>query len=552
MFHKILIANRGEIAVRIIRACREMGIKTVAVYSEADKDALHAQLADEAVCIGPAPASESYLNMERILSATVATKAEAIHPGFGFLSENSKFVRMCEKCNVVFIGPSADVIDKMGNKSQARKTMQEAGVPVVPGTKEPVYTAKEALEEAKKIGFPIMIKASSGGGGKGMRVSESEADFEENFNTAQRESINSFADDTMYLERYVGRPRHVEVQILGDKFGTAVQLGERDCSIQRRHQKMIEESPCCAITKEIRKKMGETAVRAAKAVGYESAGTIEFLLSETGEFFFMEMNTRIQVEHPVTEFVSGVDLIKEQIRISAGLPISVKQEEIQVKGHAIECRINAENPKENFRPSPGIVNSLHLPGGFGVRIDTTLYQGYQVSSHYDSMIAKVIVHGKNRIEAIRKMRRVLSELVIDGIDTNQELQYFILHEITGRTQTHEKGTSFVAGFICSGCIVKLRRTALSSGSDLAVGCNRGDSIIPGIRTSAGEASRWTLSGDGIHRKSCCRIFDILSVWRQRGLYSISAKSKRGGGEAALNRTGGNFGEFRPGGQCEDR
>ena len=428
MFHKILIANRGEIAVRIIRACREMGIKTVAVYSEADKDALHAQLADEAVCIGPAPASESYLNMERILSATVATKAEAIHPGFGFLSENSKFVRMCEKCNVVFIGPSADVIDKMGNKSQARKTMQEAGVPVVPGTKEPVYTAKEALEEAKKIGFPIMIKASSGGGGKGMRVSESEADFEENFNTAQRESINSFADDTMYLERYVGRPRHVEVQILGDKFGTAVQLGERDCSIQRRHQKMIEESPCCAITKEIRKKMGETAVRAAKAVGYESAGTIEFLLSETGEFFFMEMNTRIQVEHPVTEFVSGVDLIKEQIRISAGLPISVKQEEIQVKGHAIECRINAENPKENFRPSPGIVNSLHLPGGFGVRIDTTLYQGYQVSSHYDSMIAKVIVHGKNRIEAIRKMRRVLSELVIDGIDTNQELQYFILHE----------------------------------------------------------------------------------------------------------------------------
>ena len=439
MFHKILIANRGEIAVRIIRACREMGIKTVAVYSEADKDALHAQLADEAVCIGPAPASESYLNMERILSATVATKAEAIHPGFGFLSENSKFVRMCEKCNVAFIGPSADVIDKMGNKSQARKTMQEAGVPVVPGTKEPVYTAKEALEEAKKIGFPIMIKASSGGGGKGMRVSESEADFEENFNTAQRESINSFADDTMYLERYVGRPRHVEVQILGDKFGTAVQLGERDCSIQRRHQKMIEESPCCAITKEIREKMGKTAVRAAKAVGYESAGTIEFLLSETGEFFFMEMNTRIQVEHPVTEFVSGVDLIKEQIRISAGLPISVKQEEIQIKGHAIECRINAENPKKNFMPCPGKIENLYLPGGNGVRIDTAVYSGYQIPPNYDSMIMKVIVYDKDRESAIAKMRSTLGEVVIEGVQTNLDFQYDILNQkdfLEGNVTTH--------------------------------------------------------------------------------------------------------------------
>ena len=426
MFHKILIANRGEIAVRIIRACREMGIKTVAVYSEADKDALHAQLADEAVCIGPAPASESYLNMERILSATVATKSEAIHPGFGFLSENSKFVRMCEKCNVVFIGPSADVIDKMGNKSQARKTMQEAGVPVVPGTKEPVYTAKEALEEAKKIGFPIMIKASSGGGGKGMRVSESEADFEENFNTAQRESINSFADDTMYLERYVGRPRHVEVQILGDKFGTAVQLGERDCSIQRRHQKMIEESPCCAITKEIRKKMGETAVRAAKAVGYESAGTIEFLLSETGEFFFMEMNTRIQVEHPVTEWVTGVDLVKEQIRIASGLPLSCKQEDIQLTGHAIECRINAENPSKGFRPSPGTITDMYFPGGKGIRIDSAVYSGYTIPPYYDSMIAKVIVWAKNRTEAIRKMQSALGEVIIEGIDTNVDYQYEIL------------------------------------------------------------------------------------------------------------------------------
>lgn len=439
MFHKILIANRGEIAVRIIRACREMGIKTVAVYSEADKDALHAQLADEAVCIGPASASESYLNMERILSATVATKAEAIHPGFGFLSENSKFVRMCEKCNVAFIGPSADVIDKMGNKSQARKTMQEAGVPVVPGTKEPVYNAKEALEEAKKIGFPIMIKASSGGGGKGMRVSESVEDFEENFNTAQRESISSFADDTMYLERYVGRPRHVEVQVLGDKFGTVVQLGERDCSIQRRHQKMIEESPCCAISKETREKMGETAVRAAKAVGYGSAGTIEFLLSETGEFFFMEMNTRIQVEHPVTEFVSGVDLIKEQIRISAGLPISVKQEEIQVRGHAIECRINAENPKKNFMPCPGKIENLYLPGGNGVRIDTAVYSGYQIPPNYDSMIMKVIVYDKDRESAIAKMRSTLGEVIIEGVQTNLDFQYDILNQkdfLEGNVTTH--------------------------------------------------------------------------------------------------------------------
>ena len=331
MFQKILIANRGEIAVRIIRACREMGIKTVAVYSEADRDALHAQLADEAVCIGPAAASESYLNMERILSATIATKAEAIHPGFGFLSENSKFVEMCEKCNVTFIGPSAAVINKMGNKSEARRTMMEAGVPVVPGTKEPVYTVEEALTEAEKIGFPIMIKASSGGGGKGMRISESIEDFRENFSTAQRESVNAFADDTMYLERYVGRPRHIEVQIIGDRLGNVVQLGERDCSVQRRHQKMIEESPSCAITKELRRIMGETAVRAAKAVGYESAGTIEFLLDGNGDFFFMEMNTRIQVEHPVTEFVSGVDLVKEQIRVAAGLPLSVKQEDICMK-----------------------------------------------------------------------------------------------------------------------------------------------------------------------------------------------------------------------------
>lgn len=439
MFQKILIANRGEIAVRIIRACREMGIKTVAVYSEADRDALHAQLADEAVCIGPAAPSESYLNMERILSATVATKAEAIHPGFGFLSENSRFVEMCEKCNVTFIGPSAAVIDRMGNKSEARKTMMEAGVPVVPGTKEPVYTAEEALEAAKEIGFPVMIKASSGGGGKGMRISESEADFAENFNTAQRESVNAFADNTMYLERYVARPRHVEVQIVGDRFGNVMQLGERDCSIQRRHQKMIEESPSCAITEETRKKMGETAVLAAKTVGYESAGTIEFLLADSGEFFFMEMNTRIQVEHPVTEFVSGVDLVKEQIRVAAGLPLSVKQEEIQMNGHAIECRINAENPAKNFMPCPGTIENLYIPGGNGVRIDTAVYNGYHIPPNYDSMIMKVIVHDRDRESAIAKMRSTLGEVIIEGVQTNLDFQYDILNQkdfLEGNVTTH--------------------------------------------------------------------------------------------------------------------
>ena len=439
MFQKILIANRGEIAVRIIRACREMGIKTVAVYSEADRDALHAQLADEAVCIGPAAPSESYLNMERILSATVATKAEAIHPGFGFLSENSRFVEMCEKCNVTFIGPSAAVIDRMGNKSEARKTMMEAGVPVVPGTKEPVYTAEEALEAAKEIGFPVMIKASSGGGGKGMRISESEADFAENFNTAQRESVNAFADNTMYLERYVARPRHVEVQIVGDRFGNVMQLGERDCSIQRRHQKMIEESPSCAITEETRKKMGETAVLAAKTVGYESAGTIEFLLADSGEFFFMEMNTRIQVEHPVTEFVSGLDLVKEQIRVAAGLPLSVKQEEIQMNGHAIECRINAENPAKNFMPCPGTIENLYIPGGNGVRIDTAVYNGYHIPPNYDSMIMKVIVHDRDRESAIAKMRSTLGEVIIEGVQTNLDFQYDILNQkdfLEGNVTTH--------------------------------------------------------------------------------------------------------------------
>lgn len=445
MFSKILIANRGEIAVRIIRACREMGIKTVAVYSEADRDSLHTLLADEAICIGPAPSGQSYLNMERILSATVAMKAEAIHPGFGFLSENARFAELCAKCNITFIGPSAELINKMGNKSEARKTMMEADMPVVPGGKEPVKAVEEALELAKQIGFPVMIKASSGGGGKGMRISRGVEDFEANFQNAQMESIKGFSDDTMYLERYIEKPRHIEFQIMGDKFGNVIHLGERDCSIQRRHQKVLEESPSVAISEDLRRRMGETAVKAARAVGYENAGTIEFLLDKDKNFFFMEMNTRIQVEHPVTEMVSGIDLIKEQIRVAAGEPLSVSQQDICLKGHAIECRINAENPGKNFRPCPGLITNVHVPGGNGVRVDTHIYNDYKVPANYDSMLMKLIVHGKDREEAIAKMRSALGELIIEGIDTNLDFQFEILTHPAyeeGDTDTHFIQTYF--------------------------------------------------------------------------------------------------------------
>ena len=429
MFNKILIANRGEIAVRIIRACREMGIKTVAVYSEADRESLHTLLADEAICIGPAPSTQSYLNMERILTATVAMKADAIHPGFGFLSENARFAELCAKCNITFIGPSADIINKMGNKSEARKTMMEAGVPVVPGGKEAVHEVGEARAMAEKIGYPVMIKASSGGGGKGMRISRGPEDFDSNFQNAQMESIKGFSDDTMYIEKYIEKPRHIEFQIMADKHGNVVHLGERDCSIQRRHQKVLEESPSAAISEELRRKMGETAVRAAKAVGYENAGTIEFLLDKHKNFYFMEMNTRIQVEHPVTEAVTGLDLIKEQIRVAAGEPLSVSQEEIKITGHAIECRINAENPSKNFMPCPGRITNVHVPGGNGVRIDTHIYNDYKVPANYDSMLMKLIVHGKDRTEAIAKMRSALGELIIEGIETNVDFQFDILsHE----------------------------------------------------------------------------------------------------------------------------
>ena len=426
MIRKILIANRGEIAVRIIRACREMGIASVAVYSEADRESLHTQLADEAICIGPAASADSYLSMERVLSAAITSGADAIHPGFGFLSENSKFAALCEQCGLVFIGPKAEVIQKMGHKSQARNTMSQAGVPVIPGSTDPVYHAKDGLEEAGKIGYPVMIKAALGGGGKGMRVSDSPEEFERCFRTAQKEAQMAFGDGTMYLEHFVRHPRHIEFQILADTFGNVIHLGERDCSVQRNHQKLIEESPCAAISPKLRKAMGKAAVKAAKAVGYTNAGTVEFLLEKSGKFYFMEMNTRIQVEHPVTEWVTGLDLIKEQIRIASGLPLRIKQEDVCLTGHAIECRINAEDPKKNFRPSPGEITELHFPGGKGIRIDSAIYSGYTVPAFYDSMLAKLIVHADTREEAIAKMRSALGEVIIDGIETNLNYQYEIL------------------------------------------------------------------------------------------------------------------------------
>lgn len=426
MIEKILIANRGEIAVRIIRACREMGILTVAVYSEADKEALHTQLADEAVCIGPAPSAQSYLSMENILSATLTSGADAIHPGFGFLSENSRFAELCEKCGIIFIGPSSSVIQKLGNKSIARQTMEAANVPVIPGCSECIYEADHGKRIAGEVGYPVMIKAALGGGGKGMRTAYSEAEFESAFLTAQSEAKNAFGDDAMYIEHFIEHPRHIEFQILADKHGNVVHLGERDCSIQRNHQKLIEESPSSALNPKLRKAMGEAAVRAAKAAGYTNAGTIEFLLEKSGSFYFMEMNTRIQVEHGVTEMVTGTDLIIEQIRVAMGLPLSFKQEDVKLRGHAIECRINAEIPEKNFMPSPGVVQHLHLPAGNGVRVDTGLYTGYRIPSEYDSMIAKVIVHAPDREAALQKMRSALDEMLIVGVETNLDFQYQIM------------------------------------------------------------------------------------------------------------------------------
>ena len=428
MIRKVLVANRGEIAVRIIRACREMGIETVAVYSEADREALHAKLADEAVCIGPAALGDSYLSMEKIISATIISGADAIHPGFGLLSENSKFAELCEKCGIIFIGPGSDVIAKLGNKQEARNTMVAAGVPVIPGTKEAVYDPKKGAEEAGRIGYPVMIKAALGGGGKGMRVAENADEFEQNFRLAQAEAKQAFGDDSMYIEHFITHPRHIEFQILADSFGNVIHLGERDCSIQRNHQKMIEEAPSPALSEEQRREMGETAVRAAKAAGYVNAGTIEFLLEKNGNYYFMEMNTRIQVEHPVTEWITGIDLIKEQIRIASGKKLGITQEQVQIRGHAIEVRINAEKPEEDFRPCPGTVTGLHLPGGKGIRIDSAIYSGYTIPPYYDSMIAKISVWARTRSEAIRKMESALGEVIIEGVDTNVNYQYGILED----------------------------------------------------------------------------------------------------------------------------
>lgn len=441
MIRKLLIANRGEIAVRIIRACREMGIETVAVYSEADREALHTKLADEAICIGPAESADSYLNMEQLISATILSGADAIHPGFGFLSENATFAKLCEKCKITFVGPNSQTIASLGNKQEARNTMIAAGVPVIPGSEEPVYTSERGQELAQEIGYPVMIKAALGGGGKGMRVARNEQEFTQAFRTAQTETKNAFGDERMYIERFIENPRHIEFQILADQQGNVIHLGERDCSIQRNHQKMIEESPSAALSQELRERMGQTAVQAAKAANYQNAGTIEFLLEEDGSFCFMEMNTRIQVEHPVTECVTGVDLIKAQLEIASGLPLSYTQEEITLQGHAIECRINAENPKKNFRPSPGKITDVHFPGGKDIRVDSAIYHGYTILPYYDSMIAKLIVWGETREDAIRKMQSALGELVIEGVDTNIDYQYEILHH-----PDYQKGQIHV-GFI---------------------------------------------------------------------------------------------------------
>ena len=428
MFSKILIANRGEIAIRIIRACRELGIKTVAVYSTADKTALHAQIADEAVCIGPAASKDSYLNSKALLAACEVTGAQAIHPGFGFLSENSHFVRLCDKCGIKFIGPGADAMDAMGDKANAKKTMIEAGVPVVPGSDGVVEDIEQAKEIAEKIGYPIMVKASAGGGGRGIRLVESPDELEAAMIAAKQEAKQFFANDDIYIEKFIVNPRHVEIQLLADEHGNVIYLGERDCSLQRRNQKVLEESPSPVMTEDLRKRMGEAAVRAAKACGYSNAGTVEFLVDKDLNFYFMEMNARIQVEHPVTEMVTGVDLVQAQIKIAAGMPLEYTQNDIRLTGHVIECRINAEEPKNNFRPCPGKIKSIHMPGGFGVRIDTAVYQGYEIPPYYDSMIAKVLVRGRNRKEAIQKMKVALSEFLIEGINTNIDFQLNLLRD----------------------------------------------------------------------------------------------------------------------------
>jgi len=449
MFKRVLIANRGEIAVRIIRACKELGVQTVAIYSEADAQSLHVQLADIAICVGPAASVGSYLKISNIISAAEVADVDAIHPGYGFMAENAHFAEICENCNITFIGPSPDNIRQMGDKATARDTMVAAGVPVTPGSDGIVEDQDEALELAKEIGYPVLIKAVSGGGGKGMRIAHNDVSLVQAYMTAGAEADRAFGDARVYMEKYVESARHIEVQVLADQFGNVVHLGERDCSIQRRHQKLVEEAPSPALTDEVRKELGDVAVRAAKAVGYRNAGTIEFLYDEKEEkFYFMEMNTRIQVEHPVTEEVTGIDLIKWQLRTAAGEPLDFKQEDIRTEGHAIELRINAEDPFNNFTPSPGIVEWVHFPGGKGVRIDSHIYSGYLVSPHYDSMIGKLIVRGKTRPEAIRKMRRCLDEFMIQGVKTTVPLAQAVM--VDARFVQGEYNTSFLEAFLNEG------------------------------------------------------------------------------------------------------
>lgn len=435
MIKKVLIANRGEIAVRVIRACRELGIRTVAVYSTADKHSLHAQIADEAVCIGPAATKDSYLNVQAIISACEITGAHAIHPGFGFLSENAAFARTCLKCGIEFIGPSPESIEMLGDKAQAKAAMKRAGVPVIPGSDGAVKTLDAAKKAAETIGFPLLVKASAGGGGRGIRLVNNAEELETQVTAAQQEALKFFGNADVYMEKFIINPRHVEFQIMADKFGNTVHLGERDCSMQRRNQKVLEESPCPVMTPELREKMGSAAVAAAKVCGYYNAGTIEFLLDDDKNFYFMEMNTRIQVEHPITEFVTGLDLVKTQIKVAAGEKLPFTQEEIHLTGHAIECRINAENPKLNFRPSPGKIDSLHIPGGPGIRVDSAVYQGYVITPFYDSMIAKLIAYAPTREEAIMKMKWALAEFIVEGVDTNIDFQIDLIKD-----DNFEKGT----------------------------------------------------------------------------------------------------------------
>lgn len=441
MIKKVLIANRGEIAVRIIRACRELGIRTVAVYSEADKTALHVSLADEAVCIGPAPSNKSYLNMKAILEAACLTGADSIHPGYGFLSENSNFAKICEEMDIKFIGPKYKLIELLGNKSKAKETMKTAGVPVVPGSDGLISSKEQAIEIAKEIKYPVILKASSGGGGRGIRIAYNQEELEKSYDLVKQEAKVSFNDDSIYLEKFIENPRHVEIQILADEHGNCIHLGERDCSIQRRNQKILEETPSSAIDDKTRQKMGEVAVKAVKQIGYSNAGTIEFLVDKNKDFYFMEMNTRVQVEHPVTEEVTNIDIIKEQIKIASGEKLEYQQKDIKIVGHSLEVRINSENPDKNFMPCPGTIKELHLPGGNGIRVETAIYAGYTIPPTYDSMIAKIIVHGKNREESINKMKSSISELVVEGITTNAEFILKILDDEDFKTNNYD--TSFI-------------------------------------------------------------------------------------------------------------